>query len=246
MKTKLFTGLALAAVLLFGGPAFGSDNHRSGGGGRAAVARPAARSGHDVSNFAAVHRATSGARSTAFASRRTVNTSASRSYASSRDTGVAFRRNLAAASSHKTGTAYGKNFAASSSRSSGGGYRRNLSSNGGGGYARSGNSGHGQYAFASHNGWDPGRQYNWGGHRYGWYGNGWYIIDVGPYYGYGNYNNEGAQVQSALEQAGYYQGPIDGVIGPGTSAAIAAFQRDNGLRVTGTITHGLLRVLQIA
>ena len=66
--------------------------------------------------------------------------------------------------------------------------------------------------------------------------------------GYGSYYNSGSvgvEVQQALNQQGYYRGPIDGVIGPGTSAAIAAYQRDNGLRVTGTITHGLLRDLGV-
>jgi peptidoglycan hydrolase-like protein with peptidoglycan-binding domain len=48
------------------------------------------------------------------------------------------------------------------------------------------------------------------------------------------------EVQTVLQQQGYYEGPIDGVVGPGTQAAIAAYQQANGLRVTGTITRGLL------
>ncbi len=55
-----------------------------------------------------------------------------------------------------------------------------------------------------------------------------------------------AQVQADLARDGYYNGPVDGLVGPGTQAAIAAYQRDNGLRVTGTITNGLLRSLGIA
>jgi hypothetical protein len=66
-----------------------------------------------------------------------------------------------------------------------------------------------------------------------------------PYYPYGpgyGYNTDGVdvQVQQNLAHDGYYNGPIDGVIGPGTSAAIADYQRDNGLRVTGSINGPLL------
>jgi Putative peptidoglycan binding domain len=118
-------------------------------------------------------------------------------------------------------------------------------------YAANGGRGsHGTYAFASHSGWSHGREYYWHGHHYGWYGNGWYIIDPFPYgYGYwgpntGYYYGSGApvsiEVQTALQQQGYYEGPIDGIVGPGTEAAIAAYQQENGLRVTGTITRGLL------
>ena len=113
-----------------------------------------------------------------------------------------------------------------------------------------GGNGRYTYAFASHPGWNTGRQYNWGGHRYGWYDNAWYIINPYPYYGGYPYDSYGSgsvsvQVQQSLAQDGYYQGPIDGVVGPGTQAAIAAYQRDNGLRVTGNITHGLLNSLGI-
>ena len=122
------------------------------------------------------------------------------------------------------------------------------------------------YAFGSRSGWSHDRQYNWNGHRYGWYGNGWYDIDPYPYayYGYeypyeydsgpaytvygdsyynGNGNgggSAGVQVQDELARDGYYRGPVDGIVGPMTEAAIAAYQRDNGLRVTGTINHSLL------
>jgi Putative peptidoglycan binding domain len=89
---------------------------------------------------------------------------------------------------------------------------------------------------------------DYGGHDNGWYP---YENDWGyPYYGYGSYSSDrggalatAAQVQEALEQQGYYQGPIDGVVGPGTQAAIAAYQQANGLPVTGSITAGLLQSL---
>ena len=40
-------------------------------------------------------------------------------------------------------------------------------------------------------------------------------------------------VQQALAQAGYYQGPIDGIIGRNTQAALRAFQKDQGLKADG-------------
>lgn len=42
-------------------------------------------------------------------------------------------------------------------------------------------------------------------------------------------------IQSALKGAGYYQGSIDGKIGPGTKDAIKAFQRDHGLSADGVV-----------
>ena len=49
------------------------------------------------------------------------------------------------------------------------------------------------------------------------------------------------QVQSRLARAGYYHGPIDGVMGPRTHYAIQAYERDHGLRVDGVISGQLLR-----
>lgn len=40
-------------------------------------------------------------------------------------------------------------------------------------------------------------------------------------------------VQSALQELGYQTGPIDGVVGPATKAAIKRFQMDAGLPATG-------------
>jgi peptidoglycan hydrolase-like protein with peptidoglycan-binding domain len=54
-----------------------------------------------------------------------------------------------------------------------------------------------------------------------------------------------ASVQRALARRGYYRGPIDGDIGPGSRNAIAAYQRDRGLSVTGRVTPSLLRSLGI-
>lgn len=52
-----------------------------------------------------------------------------------------------------------------------------------------------------------------------------------------------ASVQQALAQAGYYNGPIDGSIGPMSRRAIANYQADRGLRVTGNPSNSLLNSL---
>ena len=52
-----------------------------------------------------------------------------------------------------------------------------------------------------------------------------------------------ARVQRALKERGYKIGKIDGVFGKNTSAAISAYQKDNGIEVTGkTSTRLLLRL----
>lgn len=42
-----------------------------------------------------------------------------------------------------------------------------------------------------------------------------------------------ADIQRALAEAGFYMGPIDGIVGRKTRAAIRAFQEQNGLAVDG-------------
>lgn len=44
-----------------------------------------------------------------------------------------------------------------------------------------------------------------------------------------------ASIQKALKNAGYYQGAVDGKIGPATRQSIEAFQRDNGLSADGVV-----------
>ena len=76
-----------------------------------------------------------------------------------------------------------------------------------------------------------------------------------PGYGYGGYGDSRGyakgggsvvtDVQSALADAGYYRGEIDGVIGNGTRNAIRRFQRDNGLPVTGRLDQRLLDALDV-
>lgn len=46
--------------------------------------------------------------------------------------------------------------------------------------------------------------------------------------------------QRYLIALGYYNGPVDGVAGPGTRAAVQRFQADRGLAQTGIITPDLL------
>lgn len=51
-------------------------------------------------------------------------------------------------------------------------------------------------------------------------------------------------VQTALKNAGYYDGNVDGKIGPRTINSIAAFQKDNGLKqdsIIGQKTWDLLK-----
>jgi Putative peptidoglycan binding domain len=63
---------------------------------------------------------------------------------------------------------------------------------------------------------------------------------------YGSYSDSLAvDVQRELRRRGYYLGPIDGDIGPGSRAAIRAYQYDRGLSVTGRIDSSLLRALDI-
>ena len=71
-----------------------------------------------------------------------------------------------------------------------------------------------------------------------------YVYD-GPIYAYGGFSPDQVtvNVQEALADAGYYDGPIDGVLGPMTREAIAAFQADNGLVVTSAIDEPTLATM---
>ena len=61
-----------------------------------------------------------------------------------------------------------------------------------------------------------------------------------------NYSDDLAvDVQRALRRNGYYDGDIDGDIGPESRAAIRDYQRDRGLPTTGRIDNSLLRSLRI-
>jgi hypothetical protein len=238
MKTKLFTGLALAAALLIAGPAYAKDDHRGGGGSK----------GHAV---AAVHRGGGAAHIAARGSRVTphANIASRRTFSAGRTRGFVANRNVKRNNGARANIARTNEARANIARTN---VNRNGSHKsmafGGSGYANNG-GGHYQYAFASHGGWNHNQRYFWHGHHYGWFNNGWFILDPGYYGpGYNGYNGGpvSVEVQEALSQQGYYRGPIDGVVGPGTSAAIASYQQNNGLAVTGTITPGLLNSLGIS
>src|SRR5688572_27019019 len=40
-------------------------------------------------------------------------------------------------------------------------------------------------------------------------------------------------IQASLQETGYYAGPVDGLLGPQTQAAISEFERRSGRRPTG-------------
>jgi Putative peptidoglycan binding domain/Glycine zipper 2TM domain len=52
--------------------------------------------------------------------------------------------------------------------------------------------------------------------------------------------------QRYLIALGYYNGPIDGVAGPGTRSAVQRFQANRGLAQTGTITPDLVQEMRRA
>ena len=51
----------------------------------------------------------------------------------------------------------------------------------------------------------------------------------------GPYKPTNKQIQTALKNAGFYNGSIDGVIGPKTLKAIKEFQAKNNLKVDGKV-----------
>jgi hypothetical protein len=110
--------------------------------------------------------------------------------------------------------------------------------------SRADNYGGQWFAGNSHRDWDRNERHRWNNHDYRWYQGGWLIIDSG----YTPYQSSGSSiainVQRRLTEQGYYRGPIDGDIGPGTRNAIANYQSDYGLRVTGRINNALLASLR--
>lgn len=70
----------------------------------------------------------------------------------------------------------------------------------------------------------------------------------GPIYAYGNLLPDQviANVQTQLQQNGYYFGQITGSIDSSTRAAIANYQRDYGLLVTATIDQPTVESLGLA
>ena len=81
-------------------------------------------------------------------------------------------------------------------------------------------------------------------HDRGWWHGHYNNID-GPIYAYNDLPPDQviANVQAALQQQGYYQGEVDGVLGPLTRAAIARYQSDQGLYITSAIDEPTLSAL---
>jgi hypothetical protein len=69
----------------------------------------------------------------------------------------------------------------------------------------------------------------YGYYPYGYYG---YYGDSDYGYGYGS-SSRVAEVQRRLARAGYYHGPIDGIMGPQTRRAIRAYERDHNTPAYG-------------
>ena len=91
--------------------------------------------------------------------------------------------------------------------------------------------------------WDAGYWYP----AYGYDPNNYYPSDD-PVYAYGNLLPDQviANVQRQLQLVGYYTGAITGSLDSPTRAAIANYQRDNGLLVTGTVDQSTVESLGLA
>jgi hypothetical protein len=85
---------------------------------------------------------------------------------------------------------------------------------------------------------------NWWYPAWGYAPNSYYAYD-GPIYAYNSLPPDQviANVQSALQEQGYYQGEVDGLLGPLTREAIAGYQRDHGLYTTAAIDQPTLESL---
>jgi|SRR5579884_1904957 len=92
--------------------------------------------------------------------------------------------------------------------------------------------------------WDAGYWYPcWGYDPDAWY---WYD---GPIYtGYASLTPDQViiNVQIVLRDEGYYAGAIDGILGPETRAALAAFQADHGLALTSAVDQPTLQTMGLA
>ena len=92
--------------------------------------------------------------------------------------------------------------------------------------------------------WNPG---GWWIPAWGYAPNAYYAWD-GPIYAYNDLPPDQviANVQAALQEQGYYQGEVDGLIGPLTREALANYQRDHGLYETAAIDQPTLESLGMA
>jgi len=90
--------------------------------------------------------------------------------------------------------------------------------------------------------------YDYSGYPYG----GTEDYSSSPYSYYNGYAPSGqysntvvSAVQSKLASLGYYHGAIDGVLGDESQAALARYQQDQDLSVTGTVTSATLQALDL-
>jgi len=128
---------------------------------------------------------------------------------------------------------------------------------GGGGYYGGGYPNYSYYSGYPYSNWGYGisggyypYSYYGGGYPYSGYNNYYSYYGGYPYSGYNSYSyytpayryngSTVAAVQQRLGRLGYYHGVVDGVIGPQTRNAIAAFESRNGLAVDGTIDQAVL------
>jgi hypothetical protein len=99
------------------------------------------------------------------------------------------------------------------------------------------------FVFGGWYAWNAGYWYP----AWGYDPNAYYPYD-GPIYAYNNLppDQVTANVQATLQQQGYYHGEVDGLLGPLTRAAIADYQRANGLAETAAIDQPTLERLGMA
>ena len=90
--------------------------------------------------------------------------------------------------------------------------------------------------------------YSYSGYPYDGYGS----SSSEPYSYYNGYAPSGeygnavvSSVQSKLASLGYYHGAIDGILGDESEAALARYQQDQDLSVTGTVTAATLHSLDL-
>jgi hypothetical protein len=70
----------------------------------------------------------------------------------------------------------------------------------------------------------------------------------GPIYGFDGLNPDQvvADVQAQLQQDGYYNGPLNGILDQPTQAAIANYQRDNNLAITAVVDAATVQSLGLS
>ena len=103
--------------------------------------------------------------------------------------------------------------------------------------------------------WYPGNYYGYDYYPYGYTPDYYYNSGADDGQEYYDQSNDDVTVESAdsivadaqekLARQGYYRGAIDGILGPETSRAIARFQSNQGLRVTGVLGRDTVEALRL-